>query len=222
MPTISAEDYLKHILKLQEGEARVSTSALAASLSLADASVTEMLKKLAVRGLVRYRPYQGVTLTEKGRGIALRTLRRHRLWELFLVRHLGFSWDRIHDEAERLEHATSEALEAALDRALGSPRFDPHGDPIPSIEGRLDGGAGPALAALRPGAVAKIRRVADVDPELLRHADRLGMVPEASLEVRERLDFDGSLRVRVAGGDRFLSAEVAKHIFVEVVEERDG
>ncbi|MCL4839993.1 MAG: metal-dependent transcriptional regulator [Thermoanaerobaculia bacterium] len=222
MPTISAEDYLKHILKLQEGEERVSTSALATSLSLADASVTEMLKKLAARGLVRYQPYQGVTLTEKGRGIAVRTLRRHRLWELFLVRHLGYSWDQIHEEAERLEHVTSEALETALDRALGSPQFDPHGDPIPSAEGRVHGGASSALAALRPGAVAKIRRVADVDPELLRHADRLGIVPEASLEVRERLDFDGSLRVRVAGGDRFLSAEVARHIFVELVEERSG
>lgn len=222
MPTVSAEDYLKHILKLQEGAGRVSTSALAASLALADASVTAMLKKLAARGLVRYRPYQGVTLTEKGRALALRTLRRHRLWELFLVRHLGFSWDRIHEEAERLEHATSDALEAALDRALGSPRSDPHGDPIPSHDGEVDGTAGAALAALPPGAVGRIRRVADIDPELLRHADRLGMVPEASLEVRERLDFDGSLRVRVAGRERFLSAEVARHIFVDLVEEGHG
>ena len=121
MPTVSAEDYLKQIRKLQEGVARVSTSALAASLGVADASVTAMLKKLARQGLVSYQPYQGVTLTEKGEAFALRTLRRHRLWELFLVRHLGFSWDRIHEEAERLEHATSEALEAALDRALGFP-----------------------------------------------------------------------------------------------------
>ncbi|HPK65579.1 MAG TPA: metal-dependent transcriptional regulator [Thermoanaerobaculia bacterium] len=222
MPTVSAEDYLKQIRKLQEGAARVSTSALAASLGIADASVTAMLKKLAGQGLVSYQPYQGVTLTEKGEAFALRTLRRHRLWELFLVRHLGFSWDRIHEEAERLEHATSEALEAALDRALGFPRLDPHGDPIPSHDGRIEECTGAALAALPPGALARVRRVADGDPELLRHAGRLGVVPEARLEVRERFGFDGSLRVRVGGRDRFLSAEVARHVFVDLVEARDG
>lgn len=215
MGTVSTEDYIKHIEKLQTAGGSVSTSSLAESLGVADASVTEMLKRLAERGLVHYRPYQGVSLTEKGRLLAMRTLRRHRLWEMYLVRHLGFSWDVIHDEAERLEHVTSEALEEALDRALGYPTVDPHGDPIPTSSGELRHRTAVPLAAAPSGATVRVLRVTDGDPALLQLVTRLGLALNARLTVKERIPFDGSIRVTVRGRPQFVSEKVASCIFVE-------
>ena len=215
MGTVSTEDYIKHIEKLHAGGGSVSTSSLATSLGVADASVTEMVKRLAERGLVRYRPYRGVSLTEEGRLMAMRTLRRHRLWEMYLVRHLGFSWDAIHDEAERLEHVTSEALEEALDRALGYPTVDPHGDPIPTTAGELRPRSTIPLSAASPGATVRVLRVTDGDPSLLQHVARLGLALNARPTVKERLPFDGSIRVTVKGKPQFVSEKLAGCIFVE-------
>ena len=130
-PNRATEDYLKAIFSLQTRGERASTSAIAGYLQVADASITDMLKKLSRRGYIRYRRYRGAELTDRGRMAALKIVRRHRLWEMFLVRYLGCAWDEIHAEAERLEHATSDFLEEKLDRALGSPSIDPHGEPIP-------------------------------------------------------------------------------------------
>ena len=147
--------------------------------------------------------------------MAMRTLRRHRLWEMYLVRHLGFSWDAIHDEAERLEHVTSEALEEALDRALGYPTVDPHGDPIPTTAGELRPRSTIPLSAASPGATVRVLRVTDGDPSLLQHVARLGLALNARLTVKERLPFDGSIRVTVKGKPQFVSEKLAGCIFVE-------
>src|SRR5262245_8863176 len=137
MSNQSTEDYIKSIYRLQTGKKTVLTSVLAKHLKIGDGSVTDMIKRLSEKKLIHYEPYQGVTLTEAGKRLALKMVRRHRLWEMFLVRYLGYSWHEIHDEAERLEHVTSDVLESRLDKVLGYPKVDPHGDPIPDVHGEL-------------------------------------------------------------------------------------
>jgi DtxR family Mn-dependent transcriptional regulator len=217
MRNSSTEDYLKAICHLQEEGGRASTTLLARRLQLSGASVTDMLKRLASEGLVQYAPYRGVILTRAGLKVALRTLRRHRLWEMFLVRHLGFSWDQIHEEAERLEHVTSDLLEERLDAALGFPTTDPHGDPIPSADGTLRKSKQMSLAEAIEGSTVVVRRVRDSDREVLRYVTALGIRLKTKLAVKEVIRFDRSVRVRIGSQDRFLSEKLARSIFVEPV-----
>ena len=218
MPLKTTEDYIKHIYLLSEGGRKVSTSALAGSLQVADPSITDMLKKLAERGYVRYEPYRGVALTDEGRGMAMKTLRRHRLWEMFLVQQLGYSWDQVHEEAERLEHVTSDLLESKIDALLGCPALDPHGDPIPTAEGALRTREADVLAACKGGEIVRIVRVSDRDPLILQHAAHLGLGLNTEMTVEEKRSFDGSIVVAVGGRREFLSHTVAGAIFVERVE----
>jgi DtxR family Mn-dependent transcriptional regulator len=211
----STEDYLKTICRLQEDGGRASTTSLARHLGLAGASVTDMLKRLSAEGLVHYEPYRGVELTPEGRRLALRTLRRHRLWEMFLVRYLGFSWDQIHDEAEHLEHATSDLLEKRLDLALGSPTVDPHGDPIPSANGMLRQTKQVTLADSAPGSAVVVTRVRDSSTEILKYVTLLGIVLNRRILVKEVVSFDGSLRVQIGARERFVSEKLARSIFVQ-------
>jgi DtxR family Mn-dependent transcriptional regulator len=215
MPTISTEDYIKAIYKLEEKGERATTSALAAQLGVADASITDMIKKLSEKGLLRYERYQGVQLTAKGRKLALGILRRHRLWEMFLTQFLGYSWDRVHDEAERLEHVTSEELEHKLDEALGFPQVDPHGHPIPTKDGTLADRTDSVLSACSAGDVVRISRVDDDDAELLQHVAQLGFTLNGKLVVKEKKTFDGSMIVKVGSKHHFISKHVADAIFVE-------
>jgi DtxR family Mn-dependent transcriptional regulator len=215
MTNRGTEDYLKTIYALEQRGDRASTSALAERLQVADASITDMLKKLSRKGLVNYRRYRGAELTPEGRQVALRIIRRHRLWEMYLVRFLGYSWDAIHVEAERLEHVTSDGLERRLDEALGYPTTDPHGDPIPTADGECTEPTMAALAAAEPGAVVIVSRVSDADPEILKYASSLGIVLRKKIRVKEAVPFDGSLRVMIGKHERFISAKLAKHIFVE-------
>lgn len=217
MPNRSTEDYIKNIFKLQKEGEKVTTSALAGSMQLSDPSITDMIKKLSERGLVRYTPYKGVELTTGGTTMAMKILRRHRLWEMFLVQHLGYTWDQIHDEAERLEHVTSDLLEEKLDRLLGFPRADPHGDPIPSVDGRLDHPPFTALTSCNAGDVVQVLRVSDAEPRILQHATRLGVGLRTRLVVRERLAFDGSMTLQLETKELFISREVAEAIFVQKV-----
>jgi DtxR family Mn-dependent transcriptional regulator len=210
----SAEDYLKAICRLEEDSGRASTSSLARHLGLAGASITDMLKRLSAEGLVEYEPYRGVALSPEGRRVALRTLRRHRLWEMFLVRYLGFSWDQIHDEAERLEHATSDLLEQRLDLALGSPTVDPHGDPIPSADGVLEQSRQVTLADTPPGSAVVVMRVRDADTHVLKYVTHLGIGLKKRIVVKEVVEFDGSLRVRINAQERFISEKLARSIVV--------
>jgi len=215
MPNQTTEDYIKNIYKLQREGGKVTTSALAQSMQLSDPSITDMIKKLSERGFVRYAPYKGVELTASGRRMAMKILRRHRLWEMYLVKFLGFSWDQIHDEAEHLEHVTSDMLEKKLDAALGFPTVDPHGDPIPSVDGELDHPEYTSLTECDAGDVVKVLRVSDDEPQILQHASRLGVGLNTRITVREKMEFDGSMTIKVGSREQFISREVAGAIFVE-------
>jgi len=211
----NVENYLKRIYSLQLGEGRVSTSSLSEKLQISPASVTEMVKKLAEDGSVVYTPYKGVELTARGRKKAVQIIRRHRLWELFLVRVLKYRWDEIHQEAERLEHITSDKMEQRLDEFLGFPKIDPHGDVIPSANGVLRHGTALPLTEVRAGMRVAVRRVSDENPEILQYAARLGITLNKRMDVRERVAFDGSLRVDIGGKEHFISSRLAQSIFVE-------
>jgi DtxR family Mn-dependent transcriptional regulator len=210
----SAEDYIKTVYALEAFGERVTTSAVAARLHIANGSASAMLKKLSQEKLLRYKPYQGVTLTAAGRRMALKIIRRHRLWEVFLAERLGFPWDEVHDEAERLEHVTSEELERKLDESLGFPSADPHGDPIPSAAGSVRHDASRSLAACKAGEWVRVFRVSDRAPDLLRHAAKLGLALQARIMVKERMTFDGSMMVKIGAHDRLISRQVAEAIFV--------
>ncbi len=174
-----------------------------------------MVKRLAEDGSVVYIPYKGVELTKKGRKKAVRIIRRHRLWELFLVRVLKYRWDEIHEEAERLEHITSDKLEQRLDELLGHPKIDPHGDAIPTTDGVVHGEDALSLTDVIAGSRVIVRRVSDEDPEILKYAARLGITLNKRLTVMEKVVFDGSLRVDIGGKERFVSSRLAQTIFVE-------
>jgi DtxR family transcriptional regulator, Mn-dependent transcriptional regulator len=214
MPNRSTEDYIKAVYALQAFGEPVTTSAVASQLHIANGSVTGMLKKLSREKLLHYKPYQGVTLTTAGRRMALKIVRRHRLWEVFLAERLGFHWDEVHDEAERLEHVTSDELERKLDKVLGYPAADPHGDPIPSAAGNVKRRPSRTLAACNEGESIRIARVSDSVPSILRHAGKLGLGLNARVTVMERMSFDGSMVVRVGSHDRFVSRQVAEAIYV--------
>jgi DtxR family Mn-dependent transcriptional regulator len=216
--TISTEDYVKAIYKLQKEDGRVTTSALAEHLRLTDASATDMIKKLSSKGLVHYARYQGVALSARGRRMAMNIVRRHRLWEMYLLTFLGFSWDKVHDEADRLEHVTSDALEKQLDRALGSPKLDPHGDPIPTVDGRLDSTVHASLDEFNSGDRVRVLRVSDANPAILQHASRLGLRLNGHVYVKEKLAFDGSMRIKVGRKEQYISKQIANAIFVKPID----
>jgi DtxR family Mn-dependent transcriptional regulator len=215
MASENVEDYLKSIYKLQEGGGRVSTSSLSEWLGVSAPSVTEMIKKLAEEGILTYAPYKGVELTAEGRKRALKILRRHRLWELFLVEVLNYPWHEIHDEADRLEHFTSEKLERRLDEALGFPRKDPHGDVIPTIDGSIEPVKYRPLSEVGSGETVTVARVNDASSQVLQYASRLGIGLKKKIKVKEHVEFDGSLRVEIGRKEKFVSAKLAENIFVE-------
>lgn len=217
MANESTEDYIKSIYKLRKKGKAVATSELAKHLEIGDGSVTDMVKKLSAKKLIEYQPYRGVSLTELGKKLALKMVRRHRLWEMFLVKYLGYSWDEIHDEAERLEHVTSDEMEHRLDKLLGYPKVDPHGDPIPSSDGQIDDGDMESLSEFGPGDSVRIVRVSDADPEVLKHAAELGFELQTKLVVTKKLEFDGSMSVKVGARKCFVSSKLAQHIYVEEV-----
>ena len=186
MPSENVENYLKRIYTIELSGERVSTSLLSEKLQISAASVSEMVKRLADQGHVNYTPYRGVELTGKGRKRALGIIRRHRLWELFLVRVLNYRWDEVHEEAERLEHVTSELMERRLDEFLGFPTIDPHGDAIPSADGILPDGEAVPLSAVGLSSVV-VRRVSDEENEILKNASRLGIALNKRVTVKERV-----------------------------------
>lgn len=217
--TISIQNYLKTIYDLTQGDDPASTTALAARLGIAPASVTGMVQKLAAANppLVHYRKHQGVTLTEAGEQAALRVIRRHRLLETYLVTTLGYSWDNVHEEACRLEHAISEEFESKIAAALGNPERDPHGDPIPDADLRLPTDTSTPLSALRAGQNATILMVQSDDPAFLRHIDEIGLLPGVGLQVKNYSQFDQNLEVEIDGQPaRVIGLAISCRIFVEV------
>lgn len=209
----AVEDYLKAIYTLQQ-HGQVSTSSLAEHLNFKPASVTGMLKTLADMHLVVYTPYRGVELTPTGEKIALEVVRHHRLLELYLVEALGYSWDEVHDEAEALEHVISEKFESRIAAHLGHPTFDPHGDPIPTLEGALPSGSKYDLGNLPVGATGVIERVSDQNSERLRYLADMGLVPGAHVEVVASAPFDGPVSVRVDDATHPIDRRLARMIYI--------
>lgn len=211
------EDYSKAIYALeQRGECPVSTNALAERLRVTPASASGMVKRLGELGLVSHQPYRGVTLTKSGQRVALEVIRHHRLLELYLVRSLGLPWDRVHAEAEVLEHVLSDELEELIAAKLGDPTHDPHGDPIPTRELILEETVTESLQALRPGIRGTFTRVSDSDPAMLRYLAERGIAPGDALEVVDRQPFGGPVFVRIAGEVHPLGGELAQAMRVQV------
>jgi DtxR family Mn-dependent transcriptional regulator len=210
--SVAVQDYLKAIYALESAGERVTTSALARRMAVSAPSATAMTKRLDELGLVERVPHRGVALTDEGRLAALEVLRHHRLLERYLADRLGLSLDQVHAEADLLEHALSEELEAKIDAELGYPTHDPHGDPIPDRELRLVHGESRTLLDLEPGAHGSISRVPDDDSELLRYLGELGLVPDAHVEVLAQAPFGGPVTVRTSSGEHAISRELADRI----------
>ena len=216
--TEAVEDYAKAIYGLQRQEdGPVGTSALAERLGVAPSSVTAMLKRLDELRLVRYEPYHGVTLTAAGERVALEVIRHHRLLEAFLTDALEMPWDRVHDEAEVLEHYISEDLERRIAEKLGNPSLDPHGDPIPTPELAMAADRTTALHRLAAGELATFSRVSDSDPEMLRYLAERGIRPGARLRVTDVQPFGGPVFVEVDGREHALGGGLAQKMRVERV-----
>jgi len=223
--TQATEDYLKAIYELCADHERASTGRIAAMLGVTPASVTGMLQKLAQDDppLLHYRKHKGAVLTPAGMEVALRTIRQHRLLERFLHDELGYSWDEVHEEAERLEHVISDELEERLVQLLDDPQHDPHGAPIPGRDLSVARAAKMRLNDLKPGQRAAVRRVYDRDPKLLRHLTRLGLVLEATFTVLPPAVQGDGVRLQLAGEDEpvEVGSDVAGHVYVEVLADED-
>lgn len=216
--TRSIQDYLKHIYELTEHGQLASTNDLARELQVKPASVTGMIQKLASEkpALVAYQKHQGVTLTAAGRKAALEVIRHHRLLETWLVQTLHYSWDEVHEEAERLEHVISEEFESRIAAALGPPTRDPHGELIPTADLVMPTDDSTPLSALRPDQSATIQRVNAADPNLLRHLESLGLTPGVEIEITAFSEFDNNLTVKVGRKSNVLGLNITTKIFVEV------
>jgi DtxR family transcriptional regulator, Mn-dependent transcriptional regulator len=217
-PAVSdaVQDYAKAIWSLsQRGDEPVSTSALAERLEVSPASASAMIKRLESMGLVEHEPYHGVQLTRAGERLALEVVRHHRLLELYLAEALGMSWDRVHDEAEVLEHAISPELSELIAAKLGHPTHDPHGDPIPTRNGEIDEPPTRALADLRPGERGTFSRVSDSNPDMLRYLSERGISPGDEVELTGQEPFGGPLTVRANGDEHALGAQLARAMRVE-------
>jgi DtxR family transcriptional regulator, Mn-dependent transcriptional regulator len=221
----STEDYLKTILELGTDESPAQTTAIAESLSVAPPSVSGMLKRLAEAGLIDHAPYKGVVLTPGGRRAALKVVRRHRILESYLMSKLGYDWDTVHDEAERLEHAVSDQLIERMAMALGHPRYDPHGAPIPTTAGEIEQVDLLPLNEVPVGEVAELRMVSDKDPDRLRYLASLGLKTGAVFQVLSRQPFRGPLALRVLGlspRDQIVGHELAEMLLCAVTEPEVG
>jgi DtxR family Mn-dependent transcriptional regulator len=214
--SLTIENYVKAIYQLSAGQKpqTAATGKLAEALSVSPGTVTSMLKTLSESGLAEYVPYEGARLTEAGRTLALRVLRRHRLIELFLARTLKMNWDEVHEEAENMEHAVSDLLIDRIDAYLGHPATDPHGDPIPKADGTVAGPAGRSLAELRVGSPFRVVRVIDQSPEFLRYLTETGLQLNAAGTVAANRLESGTITVEVAGHQTTLAHSVADRLLV--------
>ena len=215
--SVAVEDYAKAIFALERREGGpVATSALAERLGVSPGTVTAMLKRMEGMKLVSHELYRGVELTRSGRRVALEVLRHHRLLETYLVDVLGVPWDRVHDEAEVLEHYISEDLEERIAAALGEPGHDPHGDPIPDSDLRLAPDSHTPLSELEPGAQGTVARVSDSDPAMLRYLAEIGIGPGTTLRVVEREAFGGGVSIAIADATHGIGEELARRLLVDV------
>lgn len=210
----SVEDYLKAIYLLETEGNAATTNNIAEALSVSSASVTNMFKKLAKLKLINHKSYRGAELTKAGEKIALEVIRHHRLLELYLKEMMGYSWDEVHDEAEKLEHHISEQFEDKIAELLNDPTHDPHGDPIPSKEGVVPEMASLAITDAEETGSYIIGRVKDQDPELLRYLEKKGIIPGVKIQVLEKAPFNGPVRIRLEGKETTIGNSVAKDVFL--------
>lgn len=210
----AVEDYLKTIYKLESEGVGASTTKIAEAMDVSSASATNMIKRLSKMGLVDYRSYKGARLTKTGKKIALEIIRHHRLLELYLLEVLGYSWDEVHDEAEKLEHHISEQFEDKIAELLNDPDYDPHGDPIPTKEGVMPEMETVPLVKAREEQSYIISRVKDQDPDLLRYLEKLGLLPGTKVRIIEKAPFKGPVTLLVEETEQTLGFDVAKNIFV--------
>jgi len=213
--SFTEENYLKAIYKLSEGNELVTTTDIATMLNIRSATVTDMLKKLAVKKLIRYERYKGLHLTEKGRAIGVKIIRKHRLWELFLVKHLKFRWDEVHEIAEQLEHIQSDELINRLDEILGYPKSDPHGDPIPDKNGVFGKTRAVPLSDVKPETTVTVSGVVENSTTFLQYLDKTGIALSDKIKVLSIEPFDRSHCITINNGSQiFISESVAKNILV--------
>jgi len=210
----SIEDYLKTIYTLQSTEDRASTTQIADALEVSSASATNMIKRLAKMGLVDYQSYKGSVLTKSGTKIALEIIRHHRLLELYLLEVMGYSWDEVHDEAEKLEHHISEQFEDKIAKLLDDPTHDPHGDPIPTKEGLMPEMETRSLTEADIDGIYLVSRVKDQDPEVLRYLEKIGLLPGIKIKIKEKAPFKGPVTLLVENEEQVIGHEVARHIFI--------
>jgi DtxR family Mn-dependent transcriptional regulator len=215
----SVEDYLKAIYKLETEEKGASTTRIAEALDVSSASATNMVKRLSKMGLVNYQSYKGASLTASGRKIALEIIRHHRLLELYLLEVMGYSWDEVHDEAEKLEHHISEQFEDKIAELLDNPTHDPHGDPIPTKEGIMPEMESEPLTKAEEGHHYLVSRVKNQDPELLRYLEKIGLLPGAKLMIKDKGPFRGPITLKVEDNEQVLGHEVAEHIYIAELPE---
>ena len=208
------EDYLKAIYAFERDGRAAATNDIAQRLAIAPASVSGMVQRLADQGLVTYERYHGVRLTAAGRRAALKTIRRHRVIEAYLVRALGYGWDGVHEEAERLEHAASDTLIDRMAAAIGEPLTDPHGAPIPTREGTIDETPHESLADAAIGSRKRVVSVGDEDPGMLRYLDSLGLRPGAEVTLTDRAPYDGPLTIEVGSTTQQVGAALASRVLV--------
>ena len=218
--TAPVEDYLKAIYAIETGTGSAATNDIAQRLDLTPASVSGMVRRLADQGLLAYERYHGVKLTESGRRAALRTLRRHRVIEAYLAQALGYPWDRVHEEAERLEHAASDELIDRMAATIGEPEVDPHGAPIPTRDGSVDETVYRSLAELEVGSAGVVVRVSDEDPEMLRYLGELAIVPGKRVTVKARAPFDGPITLTIARQELSIGPALAAQVMVASIADR--
>lgn len=212
------ENYLKAILKLSQKDGKsVSTNAIADELNTKASSVSDMMKKLSEKSLIHYVKYQGVSLTDDGKSLAVHIVRKHRLWEVFLVSHLNFKWDEVHDIAEQLEHINSLELVNKLDAFLNFPSFDPHGDPIPNAQGVFPKSLAIPFSKLPIKSRGKVVAVVMDEPSFLKYLDKLNISIGAQVEIIEVNEFDDSFDVIINGKQSHISLDVAKNILISLL-----
>ena len=210
----SLEDYLKNIYSIQISSGKVTTSILAEKLNISSAAVSDMISKLSKSGFIKNIPYKGFELTKKGETIALNLVRKHRIWEVFLVEQLKYNWENVHNEAENLEHASSDELISRLEKFLDYPKYDPHGHPIPDKEGKIPTDKIIPASDLNIGDSGIIKQVSDESSEVLIYLSKVGLKLNDEIKVIEKINFDNSIQIHFRSGNIFLSDKLANNIYV--------
>ncbi len=220
MANISKEDYLSTIYKYKDENGEIKPTLVADKLQISNAAVTDMLRRLSKEEYVNYRKYKSITLTDKGKAYAKNMVRRHRIWEVFLNQVVGMPWDKVHDEAHKLEHSSSDELINRMEEMLEFPEYDPHGDPIPSKEGKVPKlKKNIPLTMLKEGEKGKVIRVNDFDESFLVYIAEIGIKLNELIEMKVIRNFDKSMLINVQGKDRNISHKIAENIFVEIIKK---